>query len=222
LISMGLLHNLQIASTLFPERVDSMSININGYVNKYQHARKHAFDVRNELDWKLKASLALAFAILTAVAAQVRIYVGSPVPITLQVFTVLLAGVVLGKWWGGISQGMYIGMGTAGLHVFSNFQAGPETLTGVTGGYIFGFLIAAFIIGHVVDTYPKTRKVLPMLGLMFVGIGIIYALGALQLAFILHLTPALTFQYGVTPFIGVDIAKAIGASVVGTAILPKK
>jgi biotin transport system substrate-specific component len=199
-----------------------MSININGYLNKYQYARKHAFDVRNELDWKLKASLALAFAILTAVAAQVRIYVGSPVPITLQVFTVLLAGVVLGKYWGGLSQGMYIGMGAAGLHVFSNFQAGPETLMGVTGGYIFGFLIAAFLIGHVVDSYPKARKVLPMLGLMFVGVGIIYTLGAIQLALVLHLTLTQTYVFGIAPFIGVDIAKAIGASLVGTMILPKK
>lgn len=219
---MGLLHNLQIASTHSPERVDTMSININGYVNKYRVVRKQAFEVRNELDWKYKAALSLAFAILTAVAAQVRIYVGSPVPITLQVFTVLLAGVVLGKWWGGISQGMYIGMGTAGLHVFSNFQAGPETLTGVTGGYIFGFLLAAFVIGHIVDSYPKARKVLPMIGVMFLGIGIIYALGALQLALVLHLTLSQTYVFGIAPFIGVDIAKAIGASAVGTAILPKK
>jgi biotin transport system substrate-specific component len=95
-------------------------------------------------------------------------------------------------------------------------------LMGATGGYIFGFMLSAFLIGHMVDKYAKARKVLPMLGLMFAGVGIIYGLGALQLAIVLHLTPALTFQYGIAPFIGVDIAKAMGAAMVGTVVLPKK
>ena len=200
-----------------------MSININGYVNRYQIFRKHAYEVRNELDWKLKASLSLAFAIMTAVAAQVRIPLGfTPVPITLQVFTVLLAGVVLGKWWGGASQGMYILMGIAGFHVFSGFNGGAAYLMGATGGYIFGFALSAILIGHLVDTYAQARKVLPMLGLMFAGVGIIYGLGALQLALVMHLTPALAYQYGIAPFIGVDIGKALGAAMVGTVVLPKK
>jgi len=200
-----------------------MSISINGYVNRYQILRKHAFEVRNELDWKLKASLSLAFAIMTAVAAQVRIPLGfTPVPITLQVFTVLMAGVVLGKWWGGASQGMYILMGIVGFHVFSGFNGGMAYLMGATGGYIFGFALSAILIGHLVDKYAQARKVLPMLGLMFAGVGIIYGLGALQLAIVLHLTPELTFAYGIAPFIGVDIAKALGAAMVGTVVLPKK
>jgi len=200
-----------------------MSINVNAYVNRYRNARERVFDARNELDWKYKTILSLGFALLTALAAQVRIYLGfTPVPITLQVFTVLLAGVVLGKWWGGISQSMYIGMGAAGLPVFSNFQAGPETLMGVTGGYILGFLISAFVIGHIVDTYPKARTVFPMIAVMFLGIGVIYTLGCVQLALILSLTPEQAVLFGAAPFIGVDIAKAIGAALAATVMLPKK
>lgn len=200
-----------------------MNITINGYVDRYRFARKRVFDSRNELDWKYKATLSLAFALLTALAAQVRIYLGfTPVPITLQVFVVLLAGIVLGKWWGGISQGMYITMGAVGLPVFSNFGFGPETLLGVTGGYIFGFLVTAFVIGHVVDTYPVTRKILPMIGLMMLGVGIIYLFGALQLALVLSLTAEQAILFGVVPFIGLDVAKAGGAAFAATALLPKK
>jgi biotin transport system substrate-specific component len=201
----------------------SINININGYMNRYRNARERLFDARDELETWHKVVLSIGFALLTALAAQVRIYLGfTPVPITLQVFVVLLAGIVLGKWWGGISQGMYVGMGAVGLPVFSNFACGPETLTGVTGGYIFGFILAAFLIGHVVDSYPKSRNFLPMIALMLLGVGVIYLLGALQLAFILQLTASQALLFGVLPFIGGDIAKAIGASFLATAILPKK
>jgi biotin transport system substrate-specific component len=200
-----------------------MSINVNGYANRYRNARDRVFDARNELDWKYKTMLSLGFALLTALSAQVRIYLGfTPVPITLQVFVVLLAGVVLGKWWGGISQGMYIGMGAAGLPVFSNLGFGPEFLMGVTGGYIFGFLVAAFVIGHVVDSYPKARTVIPMIALMFAGIGIIYTFGVIQLALVLSLSPAKALALGAVPFIGVDIVKALAAANLAALIMPKK
>jgi len=201
----------------------NINMNINGYMNKYRNARERLFDARNELEVWHKVLLSIGFALLTALAAQVRIYLGfTPVPITLQVFVVLFAGIALGKWWGGISQGIYVGMGAVGLPVFSNFAFGPETLTGVTGGYIFGFILAAFFIGHMVDTYPKARNFLPLIGLMLLGVGMIYLLGALQLAFILQLTASQALLFGVLPFIGGDIAKAIGASFLATAILPKK
>jgi biotin transport system substrate-specific component len=206
-------------------RSDDMSININfdGYMRKYRQAREKVFEARDELEVGHKIVLSIGFALLTALAAQIRIYLGfTPVPITLQVFVVLLAGIVLGKWWGGISQGMYIGMGAAGLPVFSNFAFGVETLAGVTGGYIFGFMVAAFMIGHIVDTYPRTRNILPLIGLMLLGIGVIYLLGVLQLAIVLSLTPAQALMFGAVPFIGGDVAKAIGASMLATAILPKK
>ena len=199
------------------------NININRYMERYRDARERVFEARDELAWMHKAALSFGFALLTALAAQIRIYLGfTPVPITLQVFVVLLAGIVLGKWWGGISQSMYVGMGAAGLPVFANFAAGPETLMGLTGGYIFGFLIAAFLIGHIVDTYPKAREIVPMIGIMLVGVGIIYLLGAVQLGVLLSLTLEQALMFGVVPFIAGDIAKAIGASCLATAILPKE
>lgn len=200
-----------------------MSININMHreFERYRYARKRVFDARNELSWQYKAVLSLAFALLTALAAHTRIYLGfTPVPITLQVFTALLAGVVLGKWWGGASMGMYVGMGAAGLPMFTT--PGPETLMGVTGGYIIGFVVAAFVIGHIVDTYPRMREYVPLVALMLGGVGIIYLLGALQLGLMLSLTPAQAVLFGVVPFVAVDILKAVSAAAIAVAILPKK
>src|SRR4051812_38270487 len=78
----------------------------------------------------------LAFAVATAVTAQIHIPVpGSPVPVTLQTFIVLLAGLKLGRKDGAISQAVYIAAGAIGLPFFAG-AAGLAVLFGPTGGYL--------------------------------------------------------------------------------------
>jgi len=67
----------------------------------------------------MKLFLSLGFAILTALTAQLRIVIPiSPVPITGQTFTVLLAGMILGSTFGSISMLMYLFLGMSGLPFF--------------------------------------------------------------------------------------------------------
>ena len=69
--------------------------------------------------------LALGFAILTALSAQIRIVIPiSPVPITGQTFVVLLSGLILGSTFGAISMLMYLFIGMSGLTFFSAVFAG--------------------------------------------------------------------------------------------------
>ena len=75
-------------------------------------AKYDAFKWRYELSLPWKLVLALGMAALTGLLAQVRVPLPwSPVPITGQTFAVLLAGVLLGRWWGGISLAFYAGLG---------------------------------------------------------------------------------------------------------------
>ncbi|GAI03420.1 unnamed protein product, partial [marine sediment metagenome] len=97
------------------------------------------FRWRYELSIPKKLTLALGLACLTGLVAQIRIMLPwSPVPVTGQTLAVLLAGVLLGRWWGGISLAIYAGLGIAGVPWFAGWGSGLGYLAGPTGGYIIG------------------------------------------------------------------------------------
>ena len=86
-------------------------------------------------------TLASLFAALLAICAWISIPV-SDIGITLQTFGVFLALLLLGGKWGSISILLYLLLGAVGLPVFSGFRGGMGHLMGVTGGFLWGFLIS--------------------------------------------------------------------------------
>ncbi|EMR73558.1 hypothetical protein MBGDN05_00119 [Thermoplasmatales archaeon SCGC AB-539-N05] len=197
---------------------------INMYMNKYKHVRYNFFKWRYESNFLYKISLALGFACLTGLLAQFRFYLPwSPVPITGQTFAVLLAGVLLGKW-GGVSQGMYVGVGALGVPWFAGWNGGIGYLVGPTGGYIVGFIIAAFFIGYFVDRYIRSRSFLCLLVLMlFADFVLICVPGLLQLYFFMGISIGIweLFMVGLMPFIVGDLIKVVTAAVIAKGIMPK-
>jgi len=194
------------------------------YIDKYKKARYNLFHWRYELNFIYKISLAFTFACLTGILAQLRFYLpGTPVPVTGQVFGVLLAGILLGKY-GGISQCLYVGIGAFGVPWFTGFNAGFAYLAGPTGGYIIGFIIAAFFIGFVVDSYIKSRKFLSMVSLMlFSTFFLIYIPGLLHLYLWFGTSIGIweLLTISVFPFIITDIIKTIIVALIATGITPK-
>ena len=194
------------------------------YINKYRNIRFNLFKYRYELNLFYKLMLAFSFACLTGLLAQFRFYIpGTPVPVTGQVFGVILAGVLLGTW-GGISQIMYLGIGAAGMPWFAGFNSGLVYMAGPTGGYLLGFILAAFFIGYMVDKYIKSRKILGMtLIMLFATFFLIYIPGLIWLYIWSGATLNLTslFTMCVLPFIAADVVKAIIASTIATTITPK-
>jgi biotin transport system substrate-specific component len=94
------------------------------------------------------AALVAGFSLVIALGAQVAIPLPfTPVPVTLQTLAVLLAGCLLGGVRGSIAVVAYLGEGFAGLPVFSGGTAGVGHLLGPTGGYLVGFIPAAYIAG---------------------------------------------------------------------------
>lgn len=196
---------------------------------KINQTKYDVFQWRYELSLPKKLVLALGMACLTGLVAQVRFPLPwSPVPVTGQTFAVLLAGVLLGRWWGGISLAMYAGLGAIGLPCFAGWGSGLGYLAGPTGGYIIGFILAALFLGHFTDKYIRSRSFLSMLGLMlFANFILIYVPGLLQLGLWLNLVkgePA-TFtsllMMGAIPFIAGDITKAVLAAAIARGVTPK-
>ncbi len=196
---------------------------------RINQAKYDVFRWRYELSVPQKLALALGIACLTGLAAQIRIAIPwSPVPITGQTFAALLAGVLLGKWWGGASLAIYAGLGAVGVPWFAGLNSGLGYLAGPTGGYIIGFILATLFLGHFTDTYIRSRSFLSMLALMlFANFVLIYVPGLLQLGLWLNFVKgepvALTtlFSMGALPFIAGDITKAVLAAAIARGITPK-
>lgn len=187
------------------------------------------FRWRYELSIPKKLALALGMAMLTGLLAQARIQLPwSPVPVTGQTFAVLLAGVLLGRWWGGISLTIYGGLGMAGVPWFQGLNGGLAYMAGPTGGYIAGFILAALFLGHFTDKYIRSRSFLSMLGLMlFASLIIIYVPGLIWLGIWLNLvkgepvTLTSLLAMGAIPFMAGDITKAVLAAAIARGVTPK-
>ncbi|CAB49079.1 biotin transporter BioY [Pyrococcus abyssi] len=147
-----------------------------------------------------EVSLVALFTALTAVGAQISISIG-PVPLTLQVLFVVLAGLVLGPRLGFLSMLLYDVLGMLGFPVFAGFSGGIAHILGPTGGYIVAFPIASLIAGL------GKGKVKYLTSLA--SLGVIYSLGWLRLSSFIGAEKAL--KVGVLPFILPDIVKILVA-----------
>jgi len=199
-------------------------------IENYLKARYLFFKWRYNLNVVQKVTLALGMACLTGLAAQIKIALPwTPIPITGQTFAVLLSGVLLGMWWGGISQALYVTMGAVGVPWFSGGNSGYMFLLGPTGGYIIGFVFAALFIGYFADRYIRARKFIPMLALMlFANFVLIYIPGMIQLGLWSHMITGVTptlwqiLLMGMIPFVVGDITKIAAAAAIATGITPKQ
>ena len=101
------------------------------------------------------------FAALMAVCSFITIPLGfTPIPVNLATLGVFLTGGILGKKYGSISLIVYILLGAVGVPVFAGFKGGLGVLAGPTGGYIIGYLAAAFLTGLLVEiVFTKTGAV---------------------------------------------------------------
>jgi biotin transport system substrate-specific component len=153
------------------------------------------------------------FVALTAVSAQIQIPIG-PVPFTLQVFAVLLSGLLLGSKLGFTSQALYVFAGAIGFPVFAGFTGGIAHLYGPSGGYLLAFPLAAVVAGLFAERTGRTGVWL--LGALL-GVLIIYLLGWLRLGLYLNDFEK-AFLLGVLPFVPLDVAKAVLAVGVAKAV----
>lgn len=157
-------------------------------------------------------ALVVSFALLTALAAQIRVPLPfTPVPITGQTLAVLLSGAALGTAAGAASQALYLIMG-----LFLPFYAGGATgwahATGSTGGFLLGFVAAAAAVGFLAERH-QDRAPVSAIPAFLTGTVIIYLFGVPWLAANLGISWVEGIELGLAPFVIGDLVKAVLAGV---------
>jgi len=165
----------------------------------------------------------VAAALLTAIMAAsgwVSIPIPGAVPVTLQIFGVVLAALLLAPQWASASMAVYVLLGAVGVPIYAGGQGGLGVLSGPTGGYLTGFVLAAYL-GALMRTRvaEQSRHQLSSdIAASVVVILVVYSVGWAQLALVLHLAPLPAFVAGVAPFLVPDVIKAAIAIVIATAV----
>lgn len=173
-----------------------------------------------ERTW-VKAVMVVAGAVFVAATAQWEIPLW-PVPISAQSLSVLLVGATLGARLGGVSMLTYLGMGAVGLPVFAGGDGGVQHLFGPTVGYLFGFVVAAALMGWMSQRFRTTRSI-PAAGVaaattFMLATVVILACGAVGLMAVLDMSAREAWAAGVTPFwIGALIKAGVATLYIPTA-----
>jgi biotin transport system substrate-specific component len=155
-------------------------------------------------------ALVVGGAIFVGLTAQVSIPLPfTPVPLTLQTFSVLLVGAALGSIRGASSMALYLLAGVAGVPWFANHQSGWAF---ASFGYIVGFVAAAWLVGWLAER-GADRRVVPTIGMMALGNVVIYVLGIVGLMVLAGMSFGKALALGVLPFLIGDVIKSLLAAV---------
>lgn len=96
------------------------------------------------------------FSALMMIGANITSFlVIGGVPITLQTFFAILAGLLLGSRTGALAMAVYAFIGLAGLRVFAQFSGGLDTLISPTFGFILSFILLAYVVGKITERFPS-------------------------------------------------------------------
>ncbi|MDG4658265.1 biotin transporter BioY [Ectobacillus antri] len=128
----------------------------------------------------LDLTLAAMFVALMAIGANITSWAPflqvAGIPLSMQPFFAILAGLLLGSRVGALSMTVYMLVGIAGAPVFAQFSAGIDTVLGMSGGFILSYIVVAYVTGKIVES-----KVIPTFSTFLisslVGIALIYVIG---------------------------------------------
>ncbi|MFC4101804.1 biotin transporter BioY [Paenibacillus xanthanilyticus] len=168
------------------------------------------------------------FAALFVASSWLKIPLGfTPVPITLQTLTIMLAGGLLGAFYGFWSIAVVILLTATGLPLFHG-NGGISLLTGATGGYIWMYPFAALFVGLVSDklfrsggAFTKGKTVLLFFGLMVFGVALLYTTGLPWLSHVTKMSMSEAYVQGCYPFLFGDTVKAIVAAALIPILRPR-
>ena len=160
----------------------------------------------------------IVFALIIAAFAQLVIPLPL-VPITGQTLAIGLAATILGSRKGMLTVILYIMLGAVGLPVFSQLNSGLDAIVGVTGGFLIGFIPAAFLIGLYLE--KTTFNIRNAFIANTIGMFVILIIGTSWLKLSTELTWEAAFLGGFAPFIIGGLIKAFLAAWLGIVVREK-
>ena len=139
---------------------------------------------------------------------------GQTVPLSMQPFFALLAGLLLGYKWGSYSMICYILLGLTGLPIFADLSGGFAVFAGPTGGFLLSFIFIAFIAGFIME---KTHFRFRIFGAVIAGVLVNYLIGVTYMYAAMQLWMSVDISYlaawiSMVPFFVKDICFAILAA----------
>ncbi|MGN0526154.1 MAG: biotin transporter BioY [Acutalibacteraceae bacterium] len=153
---------------------------------------------------KLKTMVFIGlFSAIIGILSQIAIPMFSGVSFTLQTFAIALAGYCLGSKNGTISVVIYLLLGAVGVPVFTGFQGGIAKLTGVTGGFLFGFILLVICCGL------PLKKTYQRIILGIVGLALCHLFGVIQFSFVTENTLWQSFMVASLPYLLKDVISLI-------------
>ncbi len=152
-------------------------------------------------------------ALIAALTLIGSIQIGA-LPITLQTLGVLLAGAILGARKGTLAVLLYLAVGLVGVPVFAGGAAGVGALFGPTGGFLFGFVLAAWVVGFLTQRILPKYPFWPALGVTALGGVAVYLIGAPWLAFFYG--PAALLSLGI--YLPGDLIKVVATVLIAKSV----
>lgn len=166
-----------------------------------------------------KMILCALFAAFTAVCSQIALPLPfTPVPVNLATLSVITAGVLLGAQAATVSQLVYLLAGAVGLPVFARFQGGIAVLLGPTGGYLIGYVAAAFITGWISEN--RNGQFFWHCIAMAAGVAACYFFGTVWYIVLTHSSPAAALIMAVIPFLPGDGLKILAGAFLAKSLRP--
>ncbi|MBS0615212.1 MAG: biotin transporter BioY [Verrucomicrobia bacterium] len=164
-------------------------------------------------------AIVLAGSLFMALMAQVRVPLPfTPVPLTLQTLAVFLLGGILGPKRALLSLIAYLIEGTCGLPIFNGGSINPLWFLGPHAGYLWGFVLAAFVVGKLTENREDFFRFLLAL---LVGEAIILGLGTSWLALFMGWKKA--FLVGAAPFfIGATLKMCAGSFILKSYVITRQ
>jgi biotin transport system substrate-specific component len=161
------------------------------------------------------ASLSAGGVLFLSVLAQIAIPVpGSPVPVTGQTLGVLLIGTSYGAGMGVTTYLFYLLAGIAGAPIFAGASHGLEKITGATGGYLIGMMVATYFLGILAKRHLDQKFLTALPAMLFANV-IIFIFGVSWLHYFTGKDWAWSINAGFTPFI---IGEILKIAIAGTSL----